>query len=141
MQDKKITEAYEEYFKEDLDAIEEELEKSKQYSAIIDKEINKLSEPGLTNKGGQHYLIEHIQNAVQLQTQRQGLRKDRFNIKKTIMDYAKRDNSGDENSTKELLESINKLIKSNDSLVQVEVKDENVDDEIDKILNQEENGN
>ena len=81
---------FNEYFEEDLKAIEEELAKSKEYSKIIDAQIETLSSQGPLgpNKGGQHYLIEHIANAVQLQTQRQGLRKDRFAIKKAILDYA-----------------------------------------------------
>lgn len=61
-------EKYKEYFKDDLEAINEELTKSKHYSEIIDKEIEMLSESNSfgTNKGTQHYLIEHIANAVQL---------------------------------------------------------------------------
>lgn len=85
---KEIIAEYEEYFKEDLDAINEELSESKKYSEIINREINSLSAPGLATKGSQHYLIEHITNAVELQTQREGLRKDKVAIKKAIMDYA-----------------------------------------------------
>ena len=77
----KIISQYADYFKEDLEAINEELETSKKYSQIIDKEIEALSKPGLNSKGSQHYLIEHITNAVQLQTQRGGLREDKVNIK------------------------------------------------------------
>ena len=58
---------YTEYFQEDLDAVEDELKKSQHYSEIIDHEIDKLTQPSLgLNKGGQHYLIEHITNAVSL---------------------------------------------------------------------------
>jgi len=104
-------EFFEEYFREDLDAIEEELTKSKSYSEIIDAEIKKLSAPSLgTNKGGQHFLIEHITNAVQLQTQRQGLRRDRFAIKKAVLDYASKfldnEEGNDDAATKALLEKL-----------------------------------
>lgn len=144
---KKITEiqntraVFEDYFKEDLAAIEEELEKSKDYSRIIDSEIQKLNGPSLgVNKGSQHYLIEHINNAVALQTQRQGLRKDRFNIKKTIMDYAAKfadsEESGESASIEEL---INKLIskdRTSETLIQ-DSSSEDLDSAIDNILGDE----
>lgn len=129
---------YQDYFKEDLDAIEEELEKSKGYSEIIDKEISNLSQPGLgMNKGGQHYLIEHIKNAVELQAQRQGLRKDRFSIKKTIMDYAAKDEKGASENT-ELLAAIEELKKvSTVKTHQEPVSDAELDSFIDGELDKE----
>lgn len=139
---------FEAYFKDDLDAIEEELKKSKEYSEIIDSEIDKLSAPSLgSNKGTQHYLIEHITNAVQLQTQRQGLRKDRFTIKKAIMDYASKfteENGGKEG---EIMDLLNKLIDkdktSNMNHINTSVNnlqnDVDIDSEIDDILNGEDN--
>lgn len=136
-------EKYTDYFREDLDAIEEELKKSKEYSDIIDREISQLTKPTLgMNKGGQHYLIEHITNAVQLQTQRQGLRKDRFNIKKTIMDYAAK--FADENASSDegdLIAKVNELLdrdkKNKDEKIENAL--ENLDDEIDKALEENEN--
>lgn len=134
-------EKFNSYFKEDLDAIEEELEKSKEYSSIIDTEINKLSGPSLgTNRGAQSYLIEHITNAVALQTQRQGLRKDRFAIKKAIMDYASKfadeKTVGDESVS--LIDKINELLENDkknkeDSTKTINQPD-NLDDEIDNLL-------
>lgn len=132
-----IIQQYTDYFKEDLNAISEELETSKKYSAIIDKEIDMLSKPGLSTKGSQHYLIEHITNAVQLQTQREGLRKDRVNIKKLIMDYAnkqldKQNSGGDEQS---LLEVMNKLLEQGKTEApKTQEPIENLDDKIDDIL-------
>lgn len=110
--DKIIDPSIEKYFEEDLNAIEEELSKSKDYSKIIDEEIQKLMGPSLgTNKGVQHYLIEHITNAVQLQTQRQGLRKDRVAIKKAILDYSsklanKEEEGGSDKDVAELLKTL-----------------------------------
>ena len=133
-------EKYKEYFKDDLDAIEIELSKSKEYSKIIDDEINKLTGPSLgMNKGGQHYLIEHITNAVQLQTQRQGLRRDRFAIKKAILDYASKfaDNEEAEASTQEnYLKEIAKLIAEQKEQLptKAENSDEDLDAEIEKML-------
>lgn len=134
---------YEDYFKEELLAIDEELKKSKDYSEIIDKEINKLAGPSLgSNKGAQHYLIEHITNAVQLQTQRQGLRRDKFNIKKAIIDYAAKFADNEEvNGAGEILEKINELIEldkhSKVETVNNSAPDVDLDAEIDKQLNGE----
>lgn len=138
-----ILKIYQDYFNEDLKAIDDELETSKRYSKIIDDEINKLSAPGLPTKGSQHYLIEHITNAVQLQTQREGLRKDKVNIKKIIMDYANKqiDKSKGQSSDQSLTEVINKLL-AQDKLPQnvVTPSNANSDDEIDRILNETEEG-
>lgn len=135
---------YEDYFKEELQAIEEELLKSKEYSKIIDAEINKLSGPSLgSNKGAQHYLIEHITNAVQLQTQRQGLRRDKFNIKKAIIDYAAKFADTEESSgAGEILSKIDELIKHDKETAKQQLQvssasDIDLDAEIDKTLNGE----
>ena len=130
-------ELYRAYFKEDLDAIEEELAKSKEYSKIIDTEITALSAPGLATKGSQHYLIEHITNAVELQTQRQGLRKDRVAIKKLIMDYANRkeDRESGEGDADNLNDVMNKLLAlSSKPDMTVKESPEDIDSDIDKAL-------
>ena len=130
-------ELYRAYFKEDLDAIEEELAKSKEYSKIIDTEINALSAPGLATKGSQHYLIEHITNAVELQTQRQGLRKDRVAIKKLIMDYANRkeDREIGDGDADNLNDVMNKLLAlSSKPDMTVKESPEEIDSDIDKAL-------
>lgn len=134
-------EVFEEYFKEDLDAIEEELTQSKKYSTIIDDEINKLSAPSLgVNKGSQHYLIEHINNAVALQTQRQGLRKDRFAIKKAIMDYAaKFADKDDSNSTDDISELLSKILERDKKVystkkLEISQDETDLDESIDDIL-------
>lgn len=135
-------EFYKNYFKEELEAVDEELEKSKKYSEIIDKEIDKLSMPALgANKGGQHYLIEHINNAVQLQTQRQSLRKDKFTIKKSILDYAAKfaedAGSSEEKELAVLIEELlNKDKKEKIETVNI-VNDVDLDAEIDKAINGE----
>ena len=138
---------FEDYFKEDLAAIEEELTKSKSYSEIIDEEIKKLSAPSLgSNKGGQHFLIEHITNAVQLQTQRQGLRRDRFAIKKAILDYAAKfldnEESHDDAATEELLRKLLSREKPSETpIVASSAQDSDLDAAIDSALdnNTEEN--
>lgn len=138
IENKKI---FEDYFKDDLDAIEEELEKSKEYSGIIDNQITKLNESTLMAKGSQHYLIEHISNAVQLQSQRQSLRKDRFTIKKTIMDYASKISSGEDTDSKDMLMALESILekerkKAKETLNEkIAELDGDVDSEIDNILN------
>lgn len=135
----KNKEFFEKYFNEDLKAIETELKKSSEYSAIIDREISKLSAPALSaNKGGQHYLIEHITNAVQLQTQRQGLRRDRFNIKKSILDYSSKFLDAETGSdAADMTDLLNKLIEADKQKSKKEdvVEDlEDLDNDIDSIL-------
>ena len=136
---------YETYFQDDLKAIEEELLKSKDYSEIIDREIEKLSGPSLgANKTATRYLVDIIANAVQLQAQRQGLRKDRFTIKKTIMDYAakfadnKPENSDPESNA--LATKIAELIEHDRASKGTETAapDSNLDNEIDDILGEDE---
>lgn len=140
------TAKFEEYFKEDLEAIEEELNKSKEYSQIIDSEIKKLSAPSLGgNKGTTRYLIDIIENAVALQTQRQGLRKDRVAIKKNIMDYAMKfadDENDAADNTNEVMEILNKLLENDKSNASIKkpLDNENLDDEIDTILDNNEEG-
>ena len=139
----KNVDKYKDYFKDDLDAIEIELAKSIEYSKIIDGEIDKLTGPSLgMNKGGQHYLIEHITNAVQLQTQRQGLRRDRFAIKKAILDYAAKfaDNQAQELDTSEnYMNAIAKLIQEQKEQVNNKVIDDvSLDDEIERSLQKDE---
>lgn len=132
---------YEEYFKPLIDALDEEFVKSQEYSVIIDAEIKKFN--GLTNsKGGQHYLIEHVKNAVTLQSQRQSIYKDKFNIMKSILDFTFKD--GDEGSEENLFSELKKLAaktekiikdneKTNDKVAQ-SVENEKLDAEIDKAL-------
>jgi hypothetical protein len=115
---------YQEYFKEDLTAIDEELKTSKDYSAIIDKEIKELSAPGLgVNKGAQHYLIEHLENAIALQTQREGLRKDRFAIKKAIMDYSNKNDTNNDSDINDLIKKLNETIAKDRAKDQIEAKE------------------
>ena len=99
-------EKYFTYFNSDIDGIKIELEKSQAYSDIIDNEISKFRD---TTKGGQHYLTEHIKNAISLQVQRECLRKDLFSIKKTILDYNSKDEGEDINQN-ELISKIEKMI-------------------------------
>ena len=133
---------YEDYFAEDLAAIEEELAKSKEYSKIIDDEISKLTAVQSigANKGSQRYLIEHITNAVSLQTQRQSLRKDKVALKKAILDYTNKDTKNESetgdmtNLVKELIDLAKDKKKEENSITMPSI---DIDSEIDAMLGDE----
>jgi hypothetical protein len=98
---------YEDYFKSVLQEIEKEFEKSSEYSSKIDEEIAKFKDI-VASKNGQHYLVEHIRNAIELQGQRQSLIKDKFLIKKAILDYAMK-NEEDASAGKSVFEILSKI--------------------------------
>jgi len=134
-------EIIEQYFEPELKALMEELDKSKEYSKTIDDEIKKLSFPSLgSNKGSQHYLIEHITNAVQLQTQRQGIWRDVVSIKAKILDYSIKLADEDRETGKdgEYLKALSELIEmrksDNKKEEKVEQDESELDSQIDKAL-------
>ena len=137
----KTLEEFEEYFASDLAAIDEELAKSKEYSKMIDDELDKIKQAieasGGYMKGSQHYLIEHIKNAVALQTQRQSLRKDKFTIRKAIIDYTNK-NKPEQAEGFDVQSAISELLETakNNSYAQV-ITSENDDEYIEKILKNE----
>jgi hypothetical protein len=135
---------YEEYFKEILEELEKEFEKSNEYSIKIDSEIKKFEEL-MPNKGTQYFLIEHLKNAVALQSQRQSIIKDKFSIKKAVLDYVMKDNK-DEAEGKVLFEELSKIVQGDKEKLKnitnaVETtmkKQENLDKKIDEILEKSE---
>jgi len=121
---------YEDYFKEILDGLDAEFENSQKYSVIINKEIEKFTQ--FANlKGGQHYLTEHIKNAVALQSQRQSLYKDKFAIKKTILDFTFKE--GDEGSDQNLFKELQKLVENGKKKIEaINQKNEKITIKIEK---------
>ena len=140
--DKKLEETikqFEEYFADDINAIDCELKKSSEYSEIIDNEINSLRNTGTfgTTKGGQHYLIEHLSNAVQLQSQRQSLRKDKLSIKKLILDYANKAEKEKNGASDDIAAILNKYIedqKKESASEGIIISDEDLDSQIDSLI-------
>lgn len=141
-----IEEVYTNYFKNDIDNLIAEIDKSKEYSAVIDEEINKIkniSREGTSKGYEQHYLIEHLQNAIALQVQIQGLHKDLFTIKKTIMDYTFKDKDEKDSENKALLEKLNDFIDQNKkqentlNSITTNIKDEIKNSEEDKNLDKQ----
>jgi hypothetical protein len=100
---------FEEYFKQIMDEIEAEFRKSNDYSQTIDEEIKKFREL-LGSKGSQHFLVEHVRNAIELQSQRQSLIKDKFNVRKAILDYSMK-SVDDDVSNKNLFAKLSELVK------------------------------
>jgi hypothetical protein len=131
---------YEEYFREILEELEKEFQKSNEYSMKIDSEIKKFEEL-MPNKGTQYFLIEHLKNAVALQSQRQSIIKDKFAIKKAVLDYVMKDNK-DEAEGKVLFEELSKIVQGDkeklrsitNAVEDTMKKQENLDQKIDEIL-------
>jgi hypothetical protein len=129
---------FEDYFREIVTELEREQEKSDRYSQKIDAELRKFDE-SLPGKNSQYYLIEHLKNAIELQSQRQALIKDKFSIKKAILDYSMK-NQDDENAGKVLFDELSKLVKvDKDKLEDLRKKiDANdakkLDEKIDELL-------
>jgi hypothetical protein len=130
---------FEEYFKSILDEIEQEFEKSNNYSKKIDAELEKF-EGTMPSKGTQFFVAEHIKNAIALQSQRQSLIKDKFNIKKAVLDYTMKMEE-DESAGKTLFEELSKIVSFDKAkLAEIGKKleinqQENLDDKIDELLN------
>jgi hypothetical protein len=141
MADKNV-EKYQEYFKQILDEIEAEFRKSNEYSQTIDEEINKFRDL-LGSKGSQHFLVEHVRNAIELQSQRQSLIKDKFNVRKAVLDYAMK-SVDDDAANKNLFAKLSELVKMDKEAIQklkIEVtndKTENIDNKIDELLSNSE---
>jgi hypothetical protein len=131
---------FEEYFREIVTELEREFEKSDRYSQKIDAELRKFDE-SLPGKNTQYYLIEHLKNAIELQAQRQSLIKDKFAIKKAILDYSIKTDA-DENEGKTLFDELSKLVKlDKEKFEQIKKKiDDNdakkLDEKIDELLEQ-----
>lgn len=133
-------ERFKEYFQDAITELNIEFNKSKEYSLKIDREIKKYDEIVQTGRGNsQHYLVEHIKNAIALQTQRQSIIKDKFSIKKAVLDYSIKSDAIDNDSSKNIFEEITKMVDfakltqaSNLSTTKIsEEQHEEIDDQID----------
>jgi hypothetical protein len=134
---------YETYFQEILKEVEKEFEKSDNYSKKIDAELARFAD-SMPSKGTQYYLIEHIKNAISLQMQRQSLIKDKFSIKKAILDYAMK-STDDENAGKTLFDELAKIVNIDKQkladlgkkIEETKIQD-NLDEKIDELLSKSE---
>ena len=120
---------YEEYFGEILAELEEEFRKSDAYSKRIEDELKKF-EDSMPSKGTQYFVIEHLRNAIALQSQRQSLIKDKFNVKKAILDYVKKDKN-EESVGKTLFDELAKIVNGDKE------KLKKIGEKIDSTLNKD----
>ena len=127
---------YRDYFADDEKDLQELIKRLTKLQNISDKQIDDISAvaPG---KGTQHYLIEHITNAIAIQNQLQSVLKDKRQIKEKSLEIALKnidgDNIGDGN---DILASLQRLIKeqkekANKNAETLESKIENSGEEID----------
>lgn len=130
--DKEKIKEFEEYFKEDLEKLEDEFKKSAKYSEQIDMEISKFSDI-INSKGGQRYMIEHMRNAIQLQSQRQGILKDKLTIRKLVLDYSFR-SKDEENSGKTTFDLLSQILQNQQLKKEAPIKDDKIDQKIDEAL-------
>lgn len=109
-------EAYREYFKEDEEALKNIITRLETLQTISDNQINaiaQVSQQGTSvSRGTQHYLIEHITNAIQIQSQMQSVLKDKRSIKESALTLALKKAGGEENTddAKAILASLTTVI-------------------------------
>jgi hypothetical protein len=109
---KSETQQFEDYFKNDLDAINGTIADIDSYKTGIDSRIDMMRGSG--SRGGEHYLTDHYKNAIALETMKATLLEDRFQIHKTIMDYAVKATAGGGDDNEAALISIARRLYQNE---------------------------
>ncbi len=142
-------EEYRSYFKEDEDALQGIIARLQTLQTISDNQINaiaQVSQQGTSvSRGTQHYLIEHITNAIQIQSQMQSVLKDKRSIKESALTIALKKAGGEENTddAKAILASLTTVIsemkKKNLSAVEhlESTVEKTITDEESDLLNEE----
>lgn len=128
---------YQEYFEEESTRLHKEYIKSEEYGKMIDEQIDKMKElMKLSNKGVTMTMVEQINNAISLQSQRQSLIKDMFNLKKAVLDYTvKNSDDGDSQSVlKAMREFIDTQKKDISSRGLTPIDNDELDARIDEAL-------
>ena len=130
---------YEEYlsfFESEISDLKKELEKTAGYQKTVDEKIKTLEGDQFV-RGGQHYLIEQLKNAVAIENQKISIIDNIVKIKKMALDYTIKDKTNEGADTKNLLDSVNRLIKESKETESAQVVSQNNDDldaEIEKLL-------
>lgn len=140
-------EVYSEYFTEIASTYDDLLIKSKKYLETTEDKINSLAGMPMGTKGAQHYLSEHLENAASLISQCQSLNDSKYKVKKSILEYAIKDLSGNnDGETENYTEAIAKLVKQEkEKAIKKEEKisqllnEDEIDDEIERILAENQN--
>lgn len=112
--DKLISKAneYLKYFSDENTKLKESYDKCTSLEKTMDEQIAAITaQPA--GRGTQHYLIDHITNAISLQNQKQSIAKDMSDLKKTALGYAIKEMVGDEDTTGKdnVLAMLSELIK------------------------------
>ena len=145
MDNKKLMEKadeYLEYFSDENDKLKASYDKCVELEKKMDEQINAITaQPA--GRGTQHYLIDHITNAISLQNEKQSIAKDMSDLKKTALGYAIKDMVGDEDTTGKdnVLAVLSDLIKEEKkkeaAVAQPKKADDSaVDAEIEKKINE-----
>ena len=108
----KETAAYLEFFKDSIDALQQNYDKSVKYSETLDGIIDKLKSAPATSPKALSTLSEIMESAVSLQSQRQSNLKDIFVIKKAILDYTFKEKGEDTSDVEKLIKNVKQIIKS-----------------------------
>lgn len=139
-----VVNMYSEYFTEINQEYDDLLKKSKKYLETAENKIDELSAMGMTVRGSQHYLSEHLENASSLISQCQGLADSKYKIKKTVLEYAIRDiNASSDDNGVDYTAAIAEIVKKEKAKMEAVSKQvdtilsaEELDDEIDRILSE-----
>src|SRR5574344_1641272 len=120
------------YFKDDEKSIDSLITKLDSLQQIIDGQINEISQaaPG---RGTQKYLIDHITNAMSVQTEKQALLRGKRDIKENALTLAlKNEEKEGTSDTADVLNALSALIKNNKE------REEAAVDQLDKKINKTE---
>jgi hypothetical protein len=100
------------YFSDESDKLKASYDKCVQLEKTMDDQISAITaQPA--GRGTQHYLIDHITNAISLQSEKQSIAKDMSDLKKTALGYAIKDMVGDDDTSGKdnVLAMLSELIK------------------------------
>ena len=140
-----ILKEYKEYFADDMENIEKEIEKNNILFDMIEQNIEKIQHA--ESRGSYSYLIKHFENIISLQSQKQGILKDRVALKKIIMDYVQKNKPSENNSFDDITKELQNLIEETKKKAKEEAKtevvqiplisDKDLDAEIDASLDED----
>lgn len=129
---------YRDYFKDDESALQNLVERLEKLQNISDQQITTIASAA-QGRGTQHYLIEHITNAIAIQSQLQSVLKDKRSIKEKSIDLALKTSRGEDSGDgNEILTSLQNLIKeqkraaeNTDKLETIILRNKKTDSELD----------
>lgn len=132
-------ESYADYFKEEMTLLNDVLAKVSGYEVKVDDKLTQLENLPPTVRGKELHYVEQLRNAMTIQSEKKMLIKDIIGLKKSMIDYTLKDNKQD-SSGESILEYLQGLDQRRIEKLQgdVEVKSEITDEDIEKILEEDE---